>query len=378
MPRITDLKSEVLPGFENPLTTFTLHPDSDSDGEGTSSGTTKQSQNAKHSWANVQFVNSAGDGYGPYATTFGDIANKIASKPSLKPSCEKCGKRPEQDGPGFAGCASCKVARYCSRDCQTSHWKAHKTLCKVRVGHVKAQSDEAPVFRKEGVFVPQAVLRKWYYDNVDIVDYLIVQTLELYKGPRHTLWKTHAVVLFVKGGKRGGDASVEDLKFSDAEAVSFKDLARPEGLGLGLPFLDLVGVGKKIMLIVIPNKQDGLMLIEGHDLPLDDEWDGMEKDEMWHVLRTDAVKDDEKARAGGFELYPPRKASTKLCRDVSPVRNEWRLGSAPFIVVLNLIPLHCGESTEEAEPRAKAQLQIEDAPEMSALVSFPLAKPKSD
>lgn len=65
------------------------------------------------SWRNMTFVNSAGDGYGSHATTFGDIADKIPSKPSLKKSCEKCRKRPDQNGPGYSVCASCKVSRYC-------------------------------------------------------------------------------------------------------------------------------------------------------------------------------------------------------------------------------------------------------------------------
>ncbi|KAJ6564486.1 hypothetical protein B0H19DRAFT_1068029 [Mycena capillaripes] len=56
----------------------------------------------KKSWANVQLFNTAGDGYGPHATTLGDIANKIPNKPSLKKSCEKCSKLSDQGGPGYS------------------------------------------------------------------------------------------------------------------------------------------------------------------------------------------------------------------------------------------------------------------------------------
>jgi hypothetical protein len=58
-------------------------------------------------------INSAGDGYGAHSTNFGDIADKIPPKPSLKASCEKCRKHPDQEGPGYSVCSSCKVSRYC-------------------------------------------------------------------------------------------------------------------------------------------------------------------------------------------------------------------------------------------------------------------------
>ena len=29
-------------------------------------------------------------------------------------------------------CAKCQTVKYCSKDCQTRHWKAHKTECQVK------------------------------------------------------------------------------------------------------------------------------------------------------------------------------------------------------------------------------------------------------
>jgi predicted esterase len=39
--------------------------------------------------------------------------------------CEECGVVPEQP----SRCSRCKAAVYCSRDCQTTHWRKHKKTC---------------------------------------------------------------------------------------------------------------------------------------------------------------------------------------------------------------------------------------------------------
>ncbi|KAJ7302074.1 hypothetical protein DFH08DRAFT_1089974 [Mycena albidolilacea] len=269
---ITNVQTQYIPGFDNPMTSFKFNPGDDSEN---SSGT--------KSFRNIQFINSAGDGYGAHSTNFGDIADKIPPKPSLKASCEKCRKRPDQEGPGYSVCSSCKVSRYCSRECQTSHWKEHKRLCKSRVSHLETERKlEAAAIRDNGPFVSQAALRKWYYDNIDIVDYTIVQTLELYKGRAHNLWRTHAVVFSLTGGKKGTSVAAS---FHDAEAASWAKLARPDTLKLAPEFLRLHGAGVRVVLIFILNGEDDMLLIESQDLPAEDseEWAGMERDEMWRM-----------------------------------------------------------------------------------------------
>ncbi|KAL0482179.1 hypothetical protein AKO1_013332 [Acrasis kona] len=41
-------------------------------------------------------------------------------------SCDKCGKKAED----IKQCSSCKVAKYCGRDCQVADWGSHKLQCK--------------------------------------------------------------------------------------------------------------------------------------------------------------------------------------------------------------------------------------------------------
>ena len=42
--------------------------------------------------------------------------------------CANCNKT-EFNVPNLKLCAKCRVTRYCSRDCQLEHWKAHKKVC---------------------------------------------------------------------------------------------------------------------------------------------------------------------------------------------------------------------------------------------------------
>lgn len=52
-----------------------------------------------------------------------------ASTNSVPPKCAKCSKDKSDSGQGLKRCGRCKLAHYCSRECQKADWKNHKTLC---------------------------------------------------------------------------------------------------------------------------------------------------------------------------------------------------------------------------------------------------------
>lgn len=57
----------------------------------------------------------------------------IFPKAPPKDACGKCGKKEADLGMGktLQKCARCVTAMYCSKECQTSHWPAHKAVCKI-------------------------------------------------------------------------------------------------------------------------------------------------------------------------------------------------------------------------------------------------------
>ena len=59
-------------------------------------------------------------------------------------------------------CSGCRVARYCSRECQVAHWEQHKGLCKqLQKGKGKGQQEQQGVQMQ-----PQGVVRSQEEDSV--------------------------------------------------------------------------------------------------------------------------------------------------------------------------------------------------------------------
>ncbi|KAK5135339.1 hypothetical protein LTR08_005443 [Meristemomyces frigidus] len=47
--------------------------------------------------------------------------------------CGGCGAEECGDGGALVKCAKCKKQKYCGRECQKKHWKAHKTVCEAKM-----------------------------------------------------------------------------------------------------------------------------------------------------------------------------------------------------------------------------------------------------
>ncbi|KAJ7613144.1 hypothetical protein FB45DRAFT_273158 [Roridomyces roridus] len=219
-------------------------------------------------------------GFEEYKSTWGTVIDKVPSKPALKRGCEslRCGKRPDQEPEGKAGfpkCAGCGVVNYCSRECQKSDWKEHKGLCKMQVMNIQDErAAEVKARLDDTFFISNAELRKWYHENVDVVDHAIVQTLQLYKGRDHSLWRTHIVVFELNVDEFG-------IEFINARALPLDFLTK--GSSTAAAALSHYDPGKRIIVMFLPNGVRSLTLIDNHEFPREEEWAGLREDERWRL-----------------------------------------------------------------------------------------------
>jgi len=66
--------------------------------------------------------------------------------PKAAYACFKCGKTASEiDKPTLKKCDNCKIASYCSRECQLSDWREHKLFCKIfpNISYESAKEQES-------------------------------------------------------------------------------------------------------------------------------------------------------------------------------------------------------------------------------------------
>jgi hypothetical protein len=66
-----------------------------------------------------------------------------------------------------------------------------------------------------------------------------------------------------------------------SQYVPITTLATEDHFAVSPKYLQVLGLGRRIIILFIVNGSSSLMLIDSHDLPLDEDWDKMEKDETW-------------------------------------------------------------------------------------------------
>ncbi|ORX43251.1 hypothetical protein BCR36DRAFT_586738 [Piromyces finnis] len=71
------------------------------------------------------------------------MAGNNNNKRDVACSNPACQKKWVQGQPMFKSCSQCGQAKYCSKECQKSHWKQHKRACKKRALQLQQQQSQS-------------------------------------------------------------------------------------------------------------------------------------------------------------------------------------------------------------------------------------------
>jgi hypothetical protein len=104
-------------------------------------------------------------------------------------NCLVCGKEKKDDGSKLSYCSKCKVANYCSVDCQRSDWKKHKKWCPL--------TNDIPI---GSTAIYADCMNEKYLDMNLVLDYLgnyVVSLKHLYIGINERVinyWGSHFIM----------------------------------------------------------------------------------------------------------------------------------------------------------------------------------------
>ncbi|KAJ7773322.1 hypothetical protein B0H16DRAFT_1363524, partial [Mycena metata] len=157
------------------------------------------------------------DGSEPFVTTAEEMAAAIPDRGPLVRACGTCHKTPTSMGvQEFSKCASCGSTRYCSRQCQASDWKEHKPICKQRVAAQNRLAVQREAARLAGKrFCTPMTIQTWYRNQFRAIEHAAFHILEVYKGPKASLLRTHIAVFTVR---------VDEKTPEDPELVRFLEV----------------------------------------------------------------------------------------------------------------------------------------------------------
>ncbi|KAJ7494778.1 hypothetical protein B0H11DRAFT_2003389 [Mycena galericulata] len=222
---------------------------------------------------------------GPYITSAKAMADVIPDRGPLVRPCGACFKTPPEGGPPFAKCSQCATTHYCSRQCQTKHWKEHKPVCKQRVEAMAYLAEQREAARLAGKkFCTPLTIQTWYRNQNSAIEYAAFYALELHKGAAASLLATHIVVFSVRVDATNPEdaARVRLVDVFPAPLEAFAQKVRMDDAYLSMC---LVARRRAQMALYFIDLQENLRLIEFHEAPPAGVYTSAEKapDEHWRV-----------------------------------------------------------------------------------------------
>ncbi|PPQ91624.1 hypothetical protein CVT25_012805 [Psilocybe cyanescens] len=142
-------------------------------------------------------------------------------------TCQNCGKSRLEEGVTLSKCSGCKIALYCSKDCQRAGWPVHKTTCKLNQRSqtmAAALAAQSPAAAAQGdVF---KALRAFCSKHRPSIAEYGIRALDLPLDPTRSL--REVVLIKVKSVPNAKRAEMSFMALS-AELVPAEALGRAQG-----------------------------------------------------------------------------------------------------------------------------------------------------